>query len=287
MNKNEILAIVANKAVRYIGSKEKALQFTGIFTTEAIKNPKLNKCSPESIITSLMSCIYFNLLPNTPQGLAYLIPYGNNLTFQVGYKGLIELASRSGMIKTINAELVFDEDIFDIELGTERKITHKPDMSINRTDTSRVRLVYATAKLSNGDSEFIVLNSQEIQKITDFIQRKNFGKANNVWIEWGEMMMKKTAIKRLLKYLPQSNEDIRMAIAMDNASEGKSTVKYNQDTDNFDIEEQAGLEAPVKKVVDISNLKSGSLKIQNNQLQDATNPELDNIIEVKLGVANE
>lgn len=253
---------VADKGTRYLKNRDEVLKFTGIFTTEAKKNKKMLLCTQDSVITALMSCIYFNLIPNTPQGYAYLIPFRNKhtknqeLQFQLGYKGLMELARRSGKIKTLNAELVFPEDTFKVEYGTERSLIHIPDLTINRTDTDRYLLVYATAKTTDNEVSFEIMNRQEIDRILKFISDKNDGKLGFAWKDWGDRMIKKTAIKKLLKYMPQSNEDISLALAMDSAQEANNVIRYNQTTDNFDIEEGQGLEPPVKKEVDISNLKS-------------------------------
>jgi recombination protein RecT len=259
---SKVLTDVVNKGTRYLKNRDEVLKFTGIFTTEASKNKKMLLCTQESVITALMSCIYFNLIPNTPQGYAYLIPFKNKnnqkqeLQFQLGYKGLMELARRSGKIKTLNPELVFPEDTFKVEYGTERSLIHIPDLSINRTDTDRYLSVYATAKTTDNEVSFEIINKQEMDRILKFISDKNAGNLGFAWKEWPDRMIKKTAIKKLLKYMPQSNEDISLALAIDSAQEANNVIRYNQETDNFDIEEPQELKPPVKKEVDISDLRS-------------------------------
>lgn len=257
---NTLTDIVA-KGSRYLKNRDEVLKFTGIFTTEASKNKDMVDCTPESVATALMSCIYFNLIPNTPQGYSYLIPFKNKynntteLQFQLGYKGIIELARRSGKIESLNAELVFQEDTFKVEYGTGRSLVHIPDLTIDRLDTEKYLMVYAIARTTDGSTSFEVLNKQEIDKIIDFIKNKNRGMLSKAWQDWGDRMIKKTAIKKLLKYMPQSSEDVNLAIAIDSAQEANNKVHYNEHNHSFDIEVSPELPTPVKKEVDISNLK--------------------------------
>lgn len=75
-------------------------------------NEKLRKCNPMSFMGALMQSAQLGLEPNTGLGQAYLIPYGNEVQFQVSYKGLIELAHRSGQYSAIYAHEVYENDEF-------------------------------------------------------------------------------------------------------------------------------------------------------------------------------
>ena len=84
----------------------------------------------------MMQSAQLGLEPNTALGLAYLIPYEvkgiNKVQFQIGYKGLLELANRSGKLKTLYAHEVRENDEFDIDYGLEQKLIHKPLLKGNR-----------------------------------------------------------------------------------------------------------------------------------------------------------
>jgi recombination protein RecT len=109
--------------------QERAERFTRICLTAMRQTPKLAQCEPASILGAMMTCAQLNLEPNTPQGLAYLIPYNRECQFQVGYKGLMQLMYRSGAIASFNADVVYRQEVeqglFEYESGISPRISHK------------------------------------------------------------------------------------------------------------------------------------------------------------------
>ncbi len=190
--------------------KERAQQFATHIAIMAQKEPKIRNADPQSVVAAMMACVHLNLMPNTPEGLAYIIPYGNAIQFQVGYKGLVKLAQRSGQIKSINAELIFEGDEWNVELGTERKLTHKPNFDVDRTDYSKVTHAYMTAVLINGDRVFEIMTRKELDKIKDSSKATSTG---TPWDKWPAEMAKKSVVKRATKLLPSSDEDNRLQFA--------------------------------------------------------------------------
>ena len=91
-------------------------RFSRMVLTAMTKTPKLANCKPESFIAAMLEAAQLGLEPNTPLGQAYLIPYGNSCQFQIGYKGLIDLAHRSKELKSIEAHEVYENDEFDTML---------------------------------------------------------------------------------------------------------------------------------------------------------------------------
>lgn len=227
---NDAAKMVRQYATGLINSK-RAQQFAfqiAIMTKDPKNGDKIKRCSPESVLASMMACVHLDLMPNTSEGLAYIIPYGTVAQFQLGYKGLVELAYRSGVTKSINAELVFAEDVFELELGTERKLVHKPSFAVtDRTDYSKCTAVYATAKLNNGEYVFEVLTKQDLEKVKKSSQAASSGP----WVQWPEAMAKKTAVKRLLKLLPSSTTDNRFkqAAEWDSRGEVGKGLKYDRE----------------------------------------------------------
>lgn len=189
---------------------KRAQQFFAQFMLLQRNNPKLASVDPQSLLTAVMACVHLDLMPNTPEQYAFIIPYGNQAQFQVGYKGLVELAFRDGGISSIAAELVFDGDDFDVMLGTERGLRHRPNYEIDRTDYSKVTHAYATAILKDGSSVFEVLTRKELDKVRATSKATT---GDTPWAKWPESMAKKTAVKRLTKLLPGSTEDNRLKIA--------------------------------------------------------------------------
>ena len=202
--------LMVQKYAHNLLGKERAQQFATHIAIMAQKEPKIRNAKPESVVAAMMACVHLNLMPNTPEGLAYIIPYGDSIQFQVGYKGLVKLAQRSGQIKSLNAELIFEGDEWDVELGTERKLTHKPNFDVDRTDYSKVTHAYMTAVLINGDRVFEVMTRKELDKIQNSSKAQS---GDTPWKKWPAEMAKKSVVKRATKLLPSSDEDTRLQYA--------------------------------------------------------------------------
>lgn len=185
-----------------------AERFTRIAITAVEKNPDLGACTPSSLMGALLTSAQLGLEVNTPMGEAYLIPYKNyrkngilECQFQIGYKGLISLAHRSGEFQSIEAHVVRENDTFEYELGLEPKLKHKPAMK----DRGEITWVYAIYKLKSGGFGFEVMSVDDINEF-----RKKFSKAkNSPWDTNWEAMAKKTVIKQALKYAPLKTEFVR------------------------------------------------------------------------------
>lgn len=206
--------LVHKYAARIVG-KERAQEFATHVSIMAQQNDKIRHCSPHSVVVGMMACVRLDLMPNTPEQYAHLIPYGNDLQFQLGYKGLVELAYRSGVVQKIDAELVFPEDIWEIEQGTERRLIHKltaESLERDRTKADEAIFAYATAVLQNGERTFYVLSKSEIKKVKE--KSVKAIKDGTPWKEWEEEQIKKTAVKRFTKLLPKSDQDKRLAYAV-------------------------------------------------------------------------
>lgn len=187
-------------------------RFSRMAMTAITKTPKLAECSPQSFIGSLLTAAQLGLEPNTPLGQAYLIPFYNGrkriyeCQFQVGYKGMIDLCNRSGEIKNIEAHIVYENDEFEFEYGLDSKLKHKPCMS----DKGAPVWVYALYRLNNGGYGF------EVMSVDDCMAHgEKYSKAfnNSPWQTNPEEMMKKTVLKKVLKYAPVRSDFVKGAVA--------------------------------------------------------------------------
>lgn len=211
---------VQNSVMKHVSNmlgQDRAAEFATNAALIAQGNPALKKAieaNPDSFLTAYLASASLDLMPNTPEQHAYLIPYGNSVQFQPGYKGLIELARRSGEVLSINAENVFEGDEFDIEYGLERKLFHRPSLDVDRTNYSKVTHAYAVAKLKNGEIEFVVMTRKELDKIQHTVKSSS---TDSPWKQWPERQSLKTVLKRLCKLLPSST--LQRAVSLDNLSE--------------------------------------------------------------------
>lgn len=182
-----------------------------IAMTSIQKTPELLNCTPESLLGAIIQSAQLGLEPDGALGHAYLIPYKNVCTLIPGYKGLLSLARRSGEISTIIAEAVHAKDVFEYELGLDAKLKHIPTAE---EDEGVFIAAYAVCKLKDGGVQFTVLRKGAIERI-----RKRSKAANNgPWVTDYEEMAKKTALRRLCKYLPCSVE-LQKAIGLDELAE--------------------------------------------------------------------
>ncbi len=175
--------------------------------------PKLAECDPMSLLGSLMTCASLGLEPNTVMGHAYLIPFKNNkkgiteIQIIVGYKGLIDLARRSGHIVSISANIHYsDDELWEYEEGTEARLRHRP----NGQEGDKLH-AYAIAQFKDGGHAYVVLPWSKVMQTRDGSQGWQTAKrynntAKSPWSTHEDEMAKKTAIRALAKYLPLSTE---------------------------------------------------------------------------------
>lgn len=186
-------------------------RFTRMAMTALATNGKLAECTPQSFIGACLFAAQLGLEPNTPLGQAYLIPYNDNkkgvteCQFQIGYKGLLDLAYRSGEFANISAHIVYENDKFNYEYGLNGVLKHRPAKS-NR---GNAEYVYAVYNLKNGGYAFEVMSMEDVKthamKYSKQKSRYN-GELTGPWKNNFEAMAKKTVIKQLLKYAPMKTE---------------------------------------------------------------------------------
>lgn len=177
-------------------------RFTRIAITALTRTPKLQQCTPESLMKCLLDLSATGLEPDGRR--AHLIPYGNECTLIIDYKGLVELIRRSGEVVSLRAETVCEFDEFDWINGV---VTHKVDW---RRPRGEVQAVYAEAKMKDGEVQTAVMTIEEVEAIRS---RSRAGQ-NGPWkTDWAEMA-KKTAVRRLSKMLPLSSE-VNQSITVD------------------------------------------------------------------------
>ena len=185
-------------------------RFVRIAITTIRQNPKLAKCSQESLLGALMVSAQLGLEPGT-LGQCYLIPFENKKAgtvecqFQIGYKGLIELLRRSGQLSDIYSYTVYENDDFNIEYGLSRTLTHKP----NFDERGEIKGFYAVAILKDGAKAFEYMTKDEVVKHEEKYRKGSY--KNDVWNKNFEEMSQKTVVKKLLKWLPVSVEFLEMA----------------------------------------------------------------------------
>jgi recombination protein RecT len=171
--------------------------------TALLRVPKLAQCTQASFMECLLTCSQLGLEPDGR--LAHLIPYKDVCTLIIDYKGLVALARRSGNVATIHADVVCENDEFDYNAGELK--CHRVDF---RRDRGAMYAVYAKVRMKDGTEQCEVMSRAEVESVRN---RSRAGK-NGPWVTDFNEMAKKTAFRRLSKWLELSPE-YRDALSVD------------------------------------------------------------------------
>lgn len=181
------------------------------------QTPRLSECSPQSVLSCLMKCSALGLEPSAVDGLgrAYILPFHNRktnayeATFLIGYKGMLDLARRSGQIRDISARVVHEGDEFEYEYGLTEGLRHVP--STEPTEGRKMTHVYMVAHFTDGGHYIDVMSRAEVEAV----RKRSKSPNNGPWVTDYESMARKTVIRRAFPYLPVSVEAMSAASADD------------------------------------------------------------------------
>lgn len=205
-------------------------RFTRMVLSAISTTPALGSCTPKSFLGAMMSAAQLGLEPNTPLGQAYILPYKNHGTleaqFQIGYKGLIDLAYRSGEVEVIQSHIVYENDEFECNYGLEPTLKHTP-ASTNRGEPIKV---YALFKTKSGGFGFEVMSMEDIRNHAAKYS-KSYGSDFSPWKTSFEEMAKKTVLKRVLKYAPLKSDFVRAVVQDESIKNGLSDDMYEVKND--------------------------------------------------------
>ena len=174
------------------------------------------KADPRSFIAACVEAAQLGLKPDSILGECYLIPRWNRdakcylVNFQLGYPGVIKLVRRGGEVSDIAPEVVCANDDFQVFLGTDRKIVHKPWYTRGKSEPGDVVAAYATAKLRDGSIAFKVTTKRDLDKAAAASGDPRNKEWSNVWNQHYDAMAMKTAVLRLAKWLPMPDDSKRV-----------------------------------------------------------------------------
>lgn len=222
----QMLQLMSEEVKKALPAQISSDRFQRIALTAFNGNPKLQECDPISFLAAMMQSAQLGLEPNTPLGQAYLIPFGNTVQFQIGYKGLLDLAHRTGQYKNVQAQIVYANDEFEIEYGLNPKLRHVPYMNGKRGE---VIGYYGVYNLINGGQGFAYMTKQEVDN-----HARKFSKtySKGPWKTDFDEMAKKTVLKQVLKYAPMSTE-LQTATSTDEKVVDNEEVKAKNSEDKF------------------------------------------------------
>ena len=173
-----------------------------IICVAASRQPALYECTGESILNASMASAELGLDCSGALGQAYLVPFYNGkikakeALFIPGYRGLLTLAYRSGLVHGVECEVVRDGDLFRRTMGDDAKIVHE----IRDGERGDIIGAYAIATMNTGAKVREYMTREDIDAIKAMSKAGKFGP----WVDFYEEMAKKTVFRRLSKWLPAS-----------------------------------------------------------------------------------
>lgn len=196
-------------------------RFLRVAMNAIAKNPDLQKCTASSLYGAIMQSAQFGLEVGL-MNQAHLVPYWNSdkrcfeAQFQIGYLGLRDMAEWYGDVEDGDAQVVYEKDEFDYELGDNPSIRHKPHKGQSRGEQI---YYYAWAKPKNGKIKVAVMSRQEVEEHRDqFVRKTKSGEFSPAWTKTFDAMGIKTVMRKCYKLVARSPQ-LREAIALDEMQE--------------------------------------------------------------------
>lgn len=203
---------------------KRAPQFVTSLISAVNANAMLANCAPESVLTAALTAASVDLPINQNLGFAYLIPYKNKTgevcQFQMGYKGFIQLAQRSGYYKTINAT-----DVREGEIAKKDRLSGEIEFSWieNESERAKAKVIGYVAyfRLLSGFEKTFYMSKDELQSHATKYS-KNYAKYNSgLWADNFDAMAKKTVLKLLISKFGPLNTQLEDAIQKDQTIDGE------------------------------------------------------------------
>jgi len=223
---------VMKKMNDVLGSEKKASAFISSVISVTQQSKLLRAAQPMTVLASAMVAATLDLPVVPTLGMAYIVPYKGQATFQIGYRGLIELAMRSGEFATI-----IDEVVYDGQLIRKNKFTGEYVFDEDAKKSDKVIGVMARFDLVNGFSKTIYWSIEEIEEHAKKYSQAYRSSYDSPWKSNFEQMAKKTVLKALLgKYAPKSVA-MQTAIKFDQAKPVINSDDVQElEVDSFDVQ---------------------------------------------------
>jgi recombination protein RecT len=245
-------------------------KFKQMLINELERNTKLQEAflkNPASFFASALYCAELNLSPSSLVGEFFFTVSAEKIKPILGYKGLVALLLRSDKVKKIWAEVVYNEDDFEYELGLEPKMVHVPNFNSIKT-CDNIKCIYACAKVGD-EIMFKVMTLEEIKTIVEILETPseyyfNDKKDPEKWL------LKKVVLKQLSKLMPKEDDRLLKAVSFDDNVEGGGYLVLDEN-DSVRVVQGTiiGRQKPNKKnsiYQTISKLTENSLPNENNDL---------------------
>lgn len=228
-----------------LGSK--APQFMTSVINLVNSDTNLAKVDQMSVIGSAMVAASLDLPVDKNLGYSWIIPYGNKAQFQLGYKGYIQLALRTGQYKHINVI-----EVYEGELQQWNRLTEEFEIDFDKKKSDAVVGYAAYFELVNGFKKTVYWTKEEVEK-----HRKRFSKSDFGWKRDWDAMAKKTVLKNMLSKWGILSVEMQKAFAED-----------NEDREIKDITNEVNNETEVIDYTEVVESESDSVEEENPQQEE-------------------
>lgn len=205
---------------------KRASQFTTSLITIANTNSKIAQCDPSTVLNAALTAASMDLPLNPNLGFAYIVPYGNEAQFQMGWKGYVQLAQRTGRYKTISSTPVYAGQL--VSNDPLRGVTF--DWTVAPSGSPVAYAAYF--ELINGFEKTFVMTAEEMKSHASRYS-KSFN--NGPWKTDYDKMAMKTVLKLLLNRFGPMSTELERAIVDDQAVISDSGRKYIDHDDLDDV----------------------------------------------------
>ena len=234
---NTVKGLMKNPSIkkRFEGVlKEKAPQYMSSIVNLVNSDTNLQKCDGMSVIASCMVAATMDLPVDKNLGYAWVVPYGNRAQFQMGYKGYIKLALRTGQYKAINVV-----EIREGELVSWNPLTEEIEVDFSKRESDAVIGYAGYFKLINGFEKTVFWTKEEVNNHANKFS-KTINSKNSVWKSNFDAMAKKTVLRNLLSKWGILSIEMQKAYTAD---EGLINKEFMDDVENVqanieDIQEE-------------------------------------------------
>ena len=199
-------------------------------------NPTLWRCTPESMLGAALRCAQLGLAPNDVRNLAWIIPYGSEATFQIGYGGIMELARRAMPGLRFDGRPVYPNDVFDVDYGKAEPLTHRPAVARQMARGGDAFAWYVRAVYPDAGIQIHVLDHEGVEHHRKFSKQPN----GPMWKDSYDAAALKSVVLDMKRWLPSSAQLVA-ALASD---EQVLTVENIGDIDHEPIDLETGEIAP-------------------------------------------
>jgi len=240
-----VRSTIADTEIKFANVKNSKVDFVkeGAFALQILKNNsflyKIAHDNPASLAEAVVNVALTGLTLNPVLSLAYLVPRAGKVCLQPSYMGLCKILTDTGSAKNIYAYVVYKNDLFEMVLGTNPNIIHKPAMD----DRGERIGVYACAVLADGSKQFEYMDKKEVDKIMSKSEAVKASKYSS-WTDWWDEMARAKVIRRLYKYIPKTE----MGTELQNVIELTNDIDFEAERKKFEQEQLEKRDKRLEKV---------------------------------------